>query len=288
MLKKGDKIALVCNSNPRKETEREQIEQLVEKIEKIGLTAVYGRELYVALSGQERAKLLMDAYRDKEIKAIFDVSGGDLANGVLPYLDYEEIAQSSKIFWGYSDLTTLVNAIYAKTGRASVLYQIRNIVSDEHGEQQCEQFTHAILQAVDTPGAVMASNELFHVDYEMVQGDFLQGTVVGGNIRCLLKLAGTSYLPDLEGKVLLLEARSGLTAQVETYMTQLSQMGVFEKVSGVLLGTFTKLEAFSGMPRVEEILKPYIREELPVAVTRNIGHGTDSKAIWIGKAIGRK
>ena len=95
-------------------------------------------------------------------------------------------------------------------------------------------------------------------------------------------------MPDLTGKILLLEARSGLATQIETYMTQLSQMGTFEKVSGVLLGTFSKLEAIEGMPSAQEILKKYIREDLPIAVTRNIGHGTDSKAIWIGKEIGRE
>ena len=38
----------------------------------------------------------MKFYRDEEIKGIFDVSGGDLANGVLPWLDYETIAKSGK------------------------------------------------------------------------------------------------------------------------------------------------------------------------------------------------
>lgn len=262
MLKKGDKVALVCNSDQRKEAEREQILQLTEKLENMGMIPVYGEYLYESLSGRERAKILMDVYRDKEIKTIFDVSGGDLANGVLPYLDYEEIAKSTKVFCGYSDLTTLINAIYAKTEKASVLYQIRNILSKEH-------------------------EDLFHIDYEMVQGEDLQGIVIGGNIRCFLKLVGTPYMPDLTGKILLLEARSGLMAQIETYMAQLSQMGAFEKVSGVLLGTFTKLEAIKGLPGPEEILKPYVREDLPVAVTKDIGHAADAKAIWIGKELGK-
>lgn len=262
MLKKGDKVALVCNSDPRREEERSQILQLVEKLENIGIIPVHGDYLYESLSGQERAKILMDVYRHEEIKMIFDVSGGNQANGVLPHLAYEEIAKSPKIFCGYSDLTTVINAIYAKTGKASVLYQIRNILHMEH-------------------------EDLFHIDYEMVQGQTLQGIVVGGNIRCFLKLAGTSYMPDLTGKILLLEARNGLTAQIDTCMAQLSQLGAFEKVSGVLLGTFTKLEAIKGMPRPEEILKQYVRDDLPVAVTRDIGHGMDAKAIWIGKELGK-
>ena len=75
-------------------------------------------------------KYYMSFYKDDKIKAIFDISGGDVANGILPYLDYEQIANSEKMFWGYSDLTTVLNAIYKKTGKASVLYQIRNLIYD--------------------------------------------------------------------------------------------------------------------------------------------------------------
>ncbi len=271
MFKAGEKVALVAMSDPVKKKDGERINQLVQKLEHIGLRPVLGEGIFERPTGKERAKVLMEFYLDEEVGTIFDISGGDIANGVLPHIDYEEISRSNKVFWGYSDLTTLVNAIYAKSGKPSVLYQIRNLISEEHGMQQTADFQN--------------SDELFRFGYKLVQGNELHGTVVGGNIRCFLKLAGTPYMPDLTGKVLLLEARSGFEMQIETYMAQLSQMGVFDKVSGILLGTFTKLESMKGMPRQEEILKKYVREDLPVAVTRNIGHGTDSKAIWIGKEL---
>lgn len=271
MFKAGDKVALVAMSNPLRWEDEVRIKQLLQKLKDMGLCPVLGDGIYEMSEGKARANVLMDFYRDGEVKAIFDVSGGDIANGVLPHLDYAEIAKSNVVFWGYSDLTTLVNAIYTKTGKASGLYQIRNLISEEHGDRQAADFQN--------------EDDLFRVEYEFVQGNKLQGIVVGGNIRCFLKLAGTPYMPDLTGKVLLLEARSGLEMQVETYMSQLWQMGAFDKVSGVLLGTFSKLEAIKGMPRQEEILKKYVREDLPIAVTRNIGHGTDSKAIWIGKEL---
>ena len=73
------------------------------------------------------------------IKAIYDISGGDVANSILPYLDFEVIKKSDKEFWGYSDLTTVINAIYKKTGKASVLYQVRHLIY-EYKEQQIENF----------------------------------------------------------------------------------------------------------------------------------------------------
>ena len=77
----------------------------------------------------------MDFYLDDTIDAICDISGGDIANGILPYLDYSVIAKMDKQFWGYSDLTTILNAIYAKTGQTGVLYQIRNVLYKERKQQ---------------------------------------------------------------------------------------------------------------------------------------------------------
>ena len=129
MLRCGDKIGIVCCSNGQKHTYEEKIKQLENILETIGLHPVFSDCIYEkndVFSGtaKERADALMRFYKDDEIKGIFDISGGDVANGILPYLDYDMIVNSSKMFWGYSDLTTVINAIYAKTGKTSVLYQI--------------------------------------------------------------------------------------------------------------------------------------------------------------------
>ena len=88
-MKKGDKIGIVACSNGLKESSRPEMEQLKITLENLGLTPVFSEYLYAkdgAESGtrQQRAEALMKFYRDEEIKGIFDVSGGDLANGVLP------------------------------------------------------------------------------------------------------------------------------------------------------------------------------------------------------------
>ena len=62
-------------------------------------------------------------------------------------------------------------------------------------------------------------------------------------------------------------------------------MGVFEKVQGILLGTFTEMDREGYSTKVWELLREYVKEDLPVAVTKEIGHGTDSKAIVIGEKL---
>lgn len=279
-MKTGDKVALVCCSNGQAVTYREKINKLQDTITQIGLVPIMGKCIYekdsvFSGSAQERAESLMEFYSDNEIKAIFDISGGDIANEILPYLDFDVIAKSKKLFWGYSDLTTIINAIYAKTGKESVLYQVRNLIYDD-AQNQIINFRNTVMNC---------TNDLFDFKYSFVQKEEMHGTVIGGNIRCLLKLAGTEYFPDMNRKILLLESYGGTVPQMVTYLNQLRQMGVFEKISGILLGTFTKMEQEGCTPTIIELVKRYAGTEIPIAYTTEIGHGTNSKGIVIGKSI---
>ena len=314
-LKKGDRVAIVCCSNGQDIRSKEKIDELGQVLLDIGLVPIFSEYIYdkgfgFSGTGLERANTLMEFYRDDSIKAIFDISGGDIGNEVLPYLDFDIIKKSDKLFWGYSDLTTIINAIYTKTGKASVLYQVRNLVNDD-GEMQTSRFIESVIENgsfeggrgaigkeadfvdikcenADNSHNLDANNEktgLFDVKYEFIQGESMNGVVVGGNIRCLLKLAGTPYWPEMRDKILLLESRSGRIAQMTTYLNQLKQMGVFEQVKGVILGTFTELERNPKMPHVKDVIGEYVDSDMPVVYTREIGHGVDSKAIVIGMEI---
>jgi muramoyltetrapeptide carboxypeptidase LdcA involved in peptidoglycan recycling len=92
-------------------------------------------------------------------------------------------------------------------------------------------------------------------------------------------------MQELEGKILLLESFGGTVAKIETYLCQLQQIGAFDKVAGILLGTFTEMEKECCLPTVETLVKRIVGEDLPIAVTRDIGHGIDSKAIVIGEEL---
>lgn len=280
MLEQGSKVGIVCCSNGRKQTSRNEQQQLEQALLSMGLQPVWSRCVYQTEQGEsateaERARELMDFYRNDAIRAVFDISGGDLANGILPYLDYAVIARSSKMFWGYSDLTTVLNAVYAKTGKTSVLYQVRNLIYD-HQEEQKVSFFSTVRKG---------EAALFQLRCRMVQKTGMQGVVIGGNIRCFLKLAGTEYMPDLENRILLLESYGGSAAAVESYLCQLQQLGAFEKAAGILLGTFTQLEAEQGESAAERLVKKAAGPAIPIAVTRQIGHGTDAKGIRIGQSI---
>ena len=281
MLLKGDKIGIVACSNAQLLSNKEKINELEKVLKDIGLNPIFSKFIYEKYSvfsgsGKERGEALMNFYLDKDIKAIFDISGGDLANEVLEYLDFEIIKNNPKAFFGYSDLTTIINAIYSKTGNVSYLYQIRNLIYSFKDIQK-ERFINSIL---------LGKDDLFNINYEFLQGNKMSGVVVGGNIRCFLKLSGTPYMPNLENKILLLESYGGEVALMTTYLTQLKQMGAFKKIKGIILGTFTKMEENKVKPNIEEIVLKIVNDKnLPIIKTNEIGHGMDSKCMIIGKNI---
>ena len=278
MLNKNDKIALVVCSNGKNIEDKDRLEKLESILVEMGLVSIFTRYIYKDKFGrgakaQVRAEELMSFYKNKEIKAIFDISGGDIANEVLDYLDYDVIKRNYKPFFGYSDLTTVLNTLGSQTNEVNYLYQILNIIENEEIRTNFEN--------------TFMKNEqiLFDVNWKFFQGNSIEGRVVGGNIRCFLKLAGTKYFPEVENKVLFIE---GLGTSIEgfvTHLAQLKQIGVFDKISGLLIGTFTKIEKEISVEELFELVQAYIPSSLAVAKTQEVGHAKNSKALKIGEKI---
>lgn len=111
----------------------------------------------------------------------------------------------------------------------------------------------------------------------------MEGVMIGGNIRCFLKLAGTDFQPDFRGKILLLEAMGGGVPQMVTFLSQLKMMHAFEQINGILLGTFSQMERDQLTPDMPQLVRQAAGPDLLIARTPYIGHGTDAHAAVIGK-----
>ena len=273
-------VAIISCSNGLQESARPTLDKLLDILSSLGLNVILSSAIYVkddglsSGSGKERGKELMKLYKDSSIDAIFDVSGGDLANEVLEYIDFDIIKNNPKPFIGYSDLSVILNSIYSQVGDTSYLYQVRHIVANK---ENLNRFINFIKDS---------NNDLFNIDYRWIQGESMEGIVIGGNIRCTLKLAGTKYMPNFKGKILLLESLGGDVAKMRTFLTQLKLMGAFKEINGIILGTFTEMEKNNYNPTIEELVKEIVNDKnMPIVKTEEIGHGNDSKCIVIGKEL---
>ncbi len=274
MLNKGDKIGLICCSDGKKLEEEPQVEKLIQLLkDDFHLHAILAPTIFKG-TPQQKAHALMAFYKDRSIKMIFDISGGDSANSILTHLDYKLIRAANKPFVGYSDVTVVLNAIFTQTGVSGYNYQVLNLIKEK---TQKNIFQNVFMNK-------LTSNRL---DYTwLTEPKKMDTIVIGGNIRCLLKLAGTSYWLNSKDFTLLLEARGGKIEQLACYLDQLEQTGIFQSCQSILLGQFTTIEEYEQEKEFIELILTFAKKHnFSVMQTKQIGHSADSIPFPIGQPI---
>jgi muramoyltetrapeptide carboxypeptidase LdcA involved in peptidoglycan recycling len=272
------KALLSALSDPPSETKLKRIPAVVELLDGWNCTAASMRSLGMDPASDfsvldARLEDLRSACMQGAADFIFDISGGDMANTVLSGFDFRNVSDNDFLFFGYSDLTAFINALYAAAGKKSVLYQIMNLVSGAESKRIEEFYSMFFSPARSADFASLSG--------VMAAGGKMDGILVGGNIRCFLKLAGTAYMPDMNGKILLLEQYHGTPELLASQICHLAQLGAFEKISGLVLGTFTELQK-RGIDPYGSVFRYFLPSDLPVFVTSQVGHGVNSKGVIIG------
>lgn len=244
------KIGLIGLSNP---VDKQKINDTKTRLEKSGYQIIVAKSLLKSASPQEKADDF-NSFCKSDLEGIFDLSGGDLANTCIPFIDFNAYQRSSAYFYGYSDLSVVLNALYTKTKKKSCLFQLKNNLNI-NDTQNSFKFT-------------------------WLKQKNMNGIVIGGNIRCFLKLAGTPYFPETKNKILFLESFSGNIHRIITYLTQLEMMDTFNKINGLILGQFTELDKTN----TDHLLESYV-SKYPIGIirTHEIGHSLNAKSIWIGE-----
>lgn len=237
-------IALSRLSNPVK---RKDLEGVIQFFQDRQVRVLVSPVLEQDVDGKTRASILNDWF-SQDVDAVFDVSGGDLSIETLEYIDLDQYQKSHTLFFGYSDLTPILNVL-GKI-RKTILFQIRHQTRME----QCLEFLEH------------GSQDLF----------WDSKAYVGGNIRCFLKLAGSPYFPVLAGKDIFLESYSGDLYRIRSYIKQFEWMPGFSQIRSLTFGEFTMLK--EDRKWLEDWAR---RQNFPVKLTEEVGHGRFSKALWI-------
>jgi muramoyltetrapeptide carboxypeptidase len=282
-LKPGATVGLVSPASATYVTDEMLIAQ--ETVEALGLKPRLGRHAldrygYLAGKDLDRAADLNAMFADDAVDAILCVRGGWGCNRLLPLLDYPMIAAHPKILLGYSDITALLNAIYARTGLITF-----------HGPvaaSAMNKFSLEYLRRVLFDGeAVLMDNPKITGDNLVVMKDRIRtitpgtasGRLVGGNLTVLAAIMGSGYLPDWKGKLLFLEDTHENIYRIDRMLTQLKLAGVLDQVAGVVFGKCTQCGPGEGHASLtlEEVLDDHLRPlKVPAWSGSMIGH-VDSK-----------
>lgn len=282
-LKIGDTIGVIAPDKALKSKDRKTLENATKYFESLGLKVKYGKYLfsedhYCAGTPEERAKDLNDMFNDKEVKAIFTVKGGYMVNGILPYIDFANIKNNPKIFLGMSDITVLLCAINKMTGL--ITFHCQDYIwfgKDKVTDYDKNEIKDKLFNGNNV---LIPYKERQFIDFGNKE---ITGKIYGTNVRCLLKLVGTPYMPNLENAVLFLEGLHSDIIQWNAMLEQYNQMNAFNKA--VVFGYIYQLQHIeeNKYSIVEELRK--INSNVPIVKTNDFGHIHGNSIIPIGADV---
>ena len=264
-LKEGDKVALI---SPAYWVPEEAILQAAEVLRGWGLQPVIGphtTSLNVdayAGTADERATDMLWALEDDSIKAILCSRGGYGSIHLLDRIPLEDYRKHPKWLIGHGDITTLLYTI-AGSGVMSV-----------HGPMAFQ------IAGGQEPASTLTRNILFGTlpQYRIAgnannRSGHAEGILVGGNLSSYVTITGTKYhhLPEQDVILFIEEVEESLHAIDRLFYTLRLQLD-FERVKGIIFGTFSSIKFDLQFGSVEQMLIAHLHElEIPICCGFPVG-----------------
>ena len=260
-LQKGDKIGIYSPSSPASATSPLRYERAKEWLEQKGFIVVPGsltgkEDHYRSGTIQERAAELNELMAREDLSCIMSMIGGTNSNSLLPYLDFELLIKHPKIMIGYSDATAILLAAYEKTG-LPVFYGPALVPSfgefEPFVDHTYQSFEDILIHPQPIPYQVkkppfwteerinweekIREKEKRPNEWMCVIEGQAEGRLIGGNLNAMYGIWGSEFMPQIQkGDILLIEDCMKTASIVEKNFSLLKINGVFERVSGILLG----------------------------------------------------
>jgi muramoyltetrapeptide carboxypeptidase len=260
-LQKGDTIGLVSPASrlPKKK----QYGKIIKQVKKLGYkvkVGKYARERYGYLAGtdEQRAHDLNAMFADDEVDAIMPFRGGWGCNRILDLIDYETIQENPKILVGFSDITSLLMAIFAKTGIITFHGPVGKVdwtdFTTQHFRKSLSSKNSYTLKMPQTTLCEDCST------LSVITPGKAEGKLLGGNLTVLSAMMGSDYIPDWEGNILFLEDVGEDVYRIDRMLTQLKLNGVFEQISGFVFGQCSSCERSNSYSlTLEQVFEDHIK-----------------------------
>jgi muramoyltetrapeptide carboxypeptidase LdcA involved in peptidoglycan recycling len=260
-LKVGDSIGIFSPSSPITYLCPKRFERAKKYLQDRGFKIIEGnltgkQDFYRSGSIKERAEELNELIRNPEVKCIMSTIGGMNSNSILPYIDYEAFKRNPKIIIGYSDVTAILLSIYEKTG-INTYYGPALVASfgefPPFVDYTYQYFNNLLIDGPQFPYTFPIPNYWTEesIDWETqerakeqrenylvtVYDGVARGRLIGGNLDTMQGFWGTEYMPEIkEGDILFIEDAMKDPGTIERSFSLLKLNGVFEKISGIILG----------------------------------------------------
>ncbi len=284
-LQKGDTVGLISPAS--RLPKRKQYGEIIEQIKDLGYRVkvaphAQNRYGYFAGKDKDRAADLNQMFADDSVDAILPFRGGWGCNRILPLIDYQTIRDNPKILVGFSDITSLLMAIYAKTGLITF-----------HGPVGKSDWTDYTVSHFRKALSYQETYEIEASDIKNCQGcndlsvitpGKASGKLLGGNLSVLTAMIGSDYLPDWKGNILFLEDVGEDVYRIDRMLTQLKLSGVLDQISGFIFGKCANCERSNSYSlTLDQVFDDHIKPlDIPAFSGAMFGHIENNVTLPVG------
>lgn len=308
-LKKGDEIRVIAPSRSMSLLNDKTINIATSRLIEMGFKVTFGKNVnnttnddFCCASIEDRVNDLHDAFKDKNVKAILTVIGGFNVNQILDYIDYELIKNNPKIICGFSDITALLHAIYAKTGLVTYYGPHFSSFGMKKGFDYTLKYFKKIFMTQEDiviEDSSEWSDDLWFLDQEkrnfienagieVINNDISEGRIIGGNLCTLNLLQGTEYMPDLDNTILFIEdddlVGDEFMREFDRNLQSLLHCYKNKKVNGLVIGR-AQIKSNMTNEKWMNILKTKKINNIPIIINADFGHTTPIFTFPIGGEV---
>lgn len=210
-------IGLIAPASPIYDSD--EFDTMIATLEDLGFNLKLGEHVrsrygYLAGSDQDRASDLLNMFKDDSVDAILCIRGGWGCNRILDLIDYEVIRSNPKPLIGFSDITSLHNAILTKTGLITFHGPV--------GKSDWNRFTKSSFDQVLIKGDKgVYKLEEAEDDAFTISSGTSEGRILGGNLSVFVSMIGSEYQPDFSDSILFLEDVGEDVYRIDRMLSQL-------------------------------------------------------------------
>ena len=308
LLKQGDTIGFYSPSSPATAFAPKRFEHAKTYLQSKGFNLLAGN--LTGKSAGYRSGTIVERVneliRNPEVRCIMSTIGGTNSNSLLPYIDYDALIKDPKILIGYSDVIAILLAVHAKTGLITFYGPALVASFGELGplvDMTHASFTEMLVNPASAPFTYSMptfwSDEFINWEEQerpkqqrenqwlTVYPSKARGRVIGGNLNTMQGFWGSQYMPAVEsGDILFIEDSMKDAATLERSFSFLKVNGVFDKVSGIILGKHELFKDRGTGVRPYQILQEVLDgQELPFLADFDCSHTHPMFTLPIGVEI---
>jgi muramoyltetrapeptide carboxypeptidase len=231
----------------------------------------------------ERAADLQQMLDDPGIKAIMCARGGYGSIGIVDRLNWTKFKSKPKWVIGFSDITILHNHIHQNCQVASIHSKMCNSFPDDWNKAEPIQ-----MQTINSIRDALSGKKMKYTATPNVQNKpgIAEGVLVGGNLKTIETLSGTTSDITTSGKILFVEDTFEYLYSIDRMFWNLKRTGKLKGLKGLIIGGFNAKPDDEGEEfgrTLQEIVLEKVKEfKYPVCFDFPVGHQRANFALKCG------